>query len=164
MITLVDCVGKRFLSRGPRPTTRLQLEAYKSDFNLEVGWFEFFHGKTFQEQRLCVAATCGYYHRPMSAFEAPTVEGLRSLVEQLSTALVWGNTFVHCEHGEDRTGIVCAAYRIIKNGWTAKRAKAEMYDLGFNYWFYWFWIPVLDQLYAEQMELEKIITSGFNGA
>lgn len=157
MNILVDTVGKRHLSRGPRPRTRFELDAFRCDFNLEVGWFEFLHGKTDQERQNCIAVNCHYYHRPMSSVLIPQADDLRDLVKEIANALTIGNVLVHCEHGEDRTGIVCAAYRIIRNGWTAKRAKNEMYDLGFNYWFYFGWVSVLDQLYAEQRENQRCL-------
>lgn len=40
--------------------------------------------------------------------------------------------FVHCAHGQDRTGIVVAAYRMEANGWSREDAIAEMQVFGFN--------------------------------
>lgn len=40
--------------------------------------------------------------------------------------------FLHCRHGQDRTGIVVAAYRIKMDGWALAEAEAEMQDFGFN--------------------------------
>jgi protein tyrosine/serine phosphatase len=34
--------------------------------------------------------------------------------------------FVHCQHGSDRTGLVCAAYRIFAEGWSKQQAVEEM--------------------------------------
>lgn len=147
---LVQKVGRKYLSRGSRPKTRLELLYFSADFNLETGWFEIFHGNEFAEIRSCISAECTYYPRPMSTFKKPKADELRSLVGQIEHALNIGSVLVHCEHGEDRTGIVIAAWRILKNGWTASSAKKEMYDFGFNYWFYFHWTSVLDQLYAEQ--------------
>jgi protein tyrosine phosphatase (PTP) superfamily phosphohydrolase (DUF442 family) len=44
--------------------------------------------------------------------------------------------FVHCYFGEDRTGVMVAAYRIAQQNWTADQAVAEMYSFGFHY--HWF--------------------------
>jgi hypothetical protein len=41
--------------------------------------------------------------------------------------------FVHCEYGADRTGLMCAMYRIVVCDWTKKDAIAEMRDGGFNF-------------------------------
>ncbi|GAB4483649.1 MAG: hypothetical protein OHK006_05390 [Thermodesulfovibrionales bacterium] len=40
--------------------------------------------------------------------------------------------FVHCRLGQDRTGIVIAAYRMKVDGWSLADAEAEMQTFGFN--------------------------------
>lgn len=40
--------------------------------------------------------------------------------------------YVHCRHGQDRTGIVVAAYRMKHQGWSLSAAEAEMQAFGFN--------------------------------
>lgn len=40
--------------------------------------------------------------------------------------------FIHCRHGQDRTGIVVAAYRMKMEGWSLADAEAEMQSFGFN--------------------------------
>ena len=40
--------------------------------------------------------------------------------------------FVHCQTGDDRTGLIIAAYRIAEQGWTAKEAMKEMEAYGFT--------------------------------
>lgn len=40
--------------------------------------------------------------------------------------------YLHCRHGQDRTGIVVAAYRMKKEGWSLKDAETEMQAFGFN--------------------------------
>lgn len=57
------------------------------------------------------------------------------------------NTFVHCTHGCDRTGLVIACYRVFVCGWPKAKAKAEMFLLGFD--------PLLfglDKAWADLME------------
>ena len=41
--------------------------------------------------------------------------------------------FVHCERGADRTGMMCAMYRITVCGWTKEQAIDEMKNGGFNF-------------------------------
>jgi len=41
--------------------------------------------------------------------------------------------FVHCERGADRTGMICAMYRITVGGWTKEQAIDEMKNGGFNF-------------------------------
>jgi protein tyrosine phosphatase (PTP) superfamily phosphohydrolase (DUF442 family) len=40
--------------------------------------------------------------------------------------------FVHCRLGEDRTGMMVAAYRMAKQGWTPDEAMREMHQFGFS--------------------------------
>jgi hypothetical protein len=58
--------------------------------------------------------------------------------------LEWGTTnaiFIHCTHGQDRTGLVVAEYRL-SEGWSKADAEKEMLAHGFHkslrgLWRYW---------------------------
>ena len=41
--------------------------------------------------------------------------------------------FVHCQRGADRTGLMCAMYRITVCGWTKEEAIRELKDGGFGF-------------------------------
>ncbi len=60
--------------------------------------------------------------------------------------------FVHCQHGADRTGTMCAAYRVIVDGWTKKEAVNEMTKGGFGFHSIWFNLPRL----VEKLDVEKV--------
>lgn len=53
----------------------------------------------------------------------PPIEELRSVLRALDEE---GAVLVHCTHGQDRTGLVVAAHRIHRMGWTVEAAFAEM--------------------------------------
>jgi protein-tyrosine phosphatase len=40
--------------------------------------------------------------------------------------------FVHCRLGDDRTGMMIAAYRMAEEGWSAEEAMSEMKSFGFS--------------------------------
>jgi len=40
--------------------------------------------------------------------------------------------FVHCRYGDDRTGMMIAAYRMAAEGWTPEEARKEMEEFGFH--------------------------------
>jgi protein tyrosine phosphatase (PTP) superfamily phosphohydrolase (DUF442 family) len=40
--------------------------------------------------------------------------------------------FVHCRYGDDRTGMMIAAYRMAVEGWTPEEARKEMEKFGFH--------------------------------
>ena len=51
-------------------------------------------------------------------------------------------TFVHCQHGQDRTGLVIGAYRVKVRHWTKTAAYKEMQAHGFHpllRGLYWSW-------------------------
>jgi len=41
--------------------------------------------------------------------------------------------FVHCQRGADRTGMICAMYRVVICDWTKEAAIQEMKDGGFHF-------------------------------
>ena len=41
---------------------------------------------------------------------------------------------VHCEHGQDRTGLVVATYRVMTCGWTKAKAMDEALGFGYRDW------------------------------
>lgn len=52
--------------------------------------------------------------------------------ENLMVALPAAGTFFHCEHGQDRTGLVVAMWRVRWQGWTRSDAEQEMLGHGFH--------------------------------
>lgn len=43
-----------------------------------------------------------------------------------------GGVLVHCKHGQNRTGLIVAMYRIVYDGWSRDEAMAEMIEGGFG--------------------------------
>ena len=44
-----------------------------------------------------------------------------------------GPIVIHCWHGSDRTGAVCAAYRVVVQGWSKEDAIDEMVNGGYGF-------------------------------
>ena len=57
---------------------------------------------------------------------------------------------VHCQHGADRTGTMCAMYRILREGWTVDDAIDEMKNGGYGYHSVWGNLPRFIRKSAEQ--------------
>ncbi len=68
---------------------------------------------------------------PMTAFYVKDDEVVRFL--QIVGDPAHAPVFVHCRRGADRTGLMCAAYRLALQGWTKDRAIAEMTQGGFRF-------------------------------
>ncbi|MCF7851695.1 MAG: tyrosine-protein phosphatase [Simkaniaceae bacterium] len=58
--------------------------------------------------------------------------------------------FIHCFHGADRTGTLCAIYRIVVQKWDKEKAIAEMKKYGFHWWHN----NLID--YIRNLDIEKI--------
>jgi len=58
---------------------------------------------------------------------------------------------VHCQHGADRTGTMCAMYRILREGWTADDAIDEMKNGGYGYHSVWSNLPRFIRKASERM-------------
>jgi tyrosine-protein phosphatase SIW14 len=61
--------------------------------------------------------------------------------------------FVHCQHGADRTGTMCAIYRIAVQGWSKDKAVEEMTKGGFGFHSIWQNLPD----YVQKLDIEEII-------
>lgn len=88
----------------------------------------------------------GYEHLSMKAWHPERKEVERFL--QIVTDPKKTPVLVHCQHGADRTGTMCAMYRIVVQGWTKEEAIREMTGGGFGFHEIWDnlppWIQSLD--------------------
>jgi protein-tyrosine phosphatase len=129
--------------RGPRPTNLKELRLdYEIDtiIDLQSGIYEALqiHTETYFENIPQFPADMGiaYYHMPCSDLTAPEeifVEKAVTLMADMDR-----RTFIHCHSGVDRTGFICAVYRMKIQGWAYEAALAEWIKLGRHPWyFYW---------------------------
>lgn len=62
---------------------------------------------------------------------------------------------VHCNLGSDRTGTMCALYRIVVQSWSKEEAIDEMTRGGFGYNRVWFNLPVwIQHLDIDEMKMQ----------
>ena len=59
---------------------------------------------------------------------------------------------IHCQHGADRTGIVCAMFRMVEQGWSREEAIREMREGGYG--FHSAWKNIVR--YLEKVDVEKM--------
>jgi hypothetical protein len=57
-------------------------------------------------------------------------QNVAMIPDEIETWKKTGPIYVHCFHGKDRTSMVCAIYRIMKNDWTLEKALAECHKFG----------------------------------
>lgn len=91
-----------------------------------------------------------YKEIPMTAAK-PQVEDMISFLNIVTDS---NNTpvFVHCRYGADRTGTICALYRIAVQGWSKDEAIQEMTKGGFGFHSIWGNLPD----FIRKLDIEEI--------
>lgn len=92
----------------------------------------------------------GYEHITMKAWHPERKEVVRFL--RLVADPKRQPVLVHCQHGADRTGTMCALYRIVVQGWTKEEAIREMTEGGYGFHEVWVNLPS----WIEKLDLERI--------
>lgn len=67
-------------------------------------------------------------HEAATLFEKPDMTKVDAALETMAA----GGCLVHCTHGHDRTGLLCAIYRVRYDGWTTTAAWEEAMALGYH--------------------------------
>ena len=93
---------------------------------------------------------------PWNAHHPPKDEDVASFLRIVSTR---GPVFVHCRRGADRTGVMCAMYRIIMQSWTPEEAIDEMVRGGYQ--FTKSWRHLIDYVRgADVVRIKTLVSSG----
>jgi len=133
------------LYRGAQPTAQGMRELKKMGVKTVVNL------RSFHSDRDEIGDTgLAYEHIYMKAWHPEDKEVVRFL--QIVTDPARTPAFVHCQHGADRTGTLCAVYRIVVCGWTKHEALREMTEGGFGYHAVWRNLPT----YLEGLDVEAI--------
>jgi len=118
------------LYRGAQPTAEGMCNLKKAGMETVVNL------RSFHSDRDEIAETgLAYEHIYMKAWHAEDTEAVRFL--QIVTNPKRRPVFVHCQHGADRTGTMCAIYRIAVQGWSKDEALREMIDGGYGFHGMW---------------------------
>ena len=135
------------LSAGARVNERgllwLRGRGVRTILNLERELLETVPGEVKKERSRAQIVGLSFVHFPLHPVAAPTIAQLEGAVRIIVKSD--GQAFVHCDHGDDRTGIVIAAYRIKAQGWSVDRAYKEMIEGGFHSRLYFWWKNRLEE-------------------
>lgn len=88
-------------------------------------------GPVASERRLVESLGMRFIDIPVPGWSAPTNAQVAEFLK-LFKADPTQKIFVHCYLGEDRSGVMVAAYRIAQQNWTVDQAFAEMLSFGFH--------------------------------
>ena len=118
------------IKRGGRPSRsdldELKRQGFKTIINLENN-----QAAIEKEMRYAKQLGFNYVLRETDTYGTP----VDSEIEKILAVLGDPNqqpVFIHCMHGQDRTGMVIGIYRVLNNSWTQANAYQEMLDLGFH--------------------------------
>jgi len=103
--------------------------------------------RSFHSDRDKIKGTgLAYEHIYMKAWHPEEEDAVRFL--QIVTNPKRAPVLVHCQHGADRTGAMCAIYRVAVQGWGKEEALKEMTEGGFEFHGIWqdlvHWMDALD--------------------
>jgi protein tyrosine phosphatase (PTP) superfamily phosphohydrolase (DUF442 family) len=103
--------------------------------------------RSFHSDRNEIGETgLAYEHIYMKAWHAEEEDAVKFL--QIVINPKRSPVLVHCQHGADRTGTMCALYRVAVQGWSKEEASKEMMQGGFGFHGIWEnliqWINGLD--------------------
>lgn len=111
--------GWAFLkSKGVKTVVKLNFESEGSD-------------KEAEALGMTVIDASGPPSELKNMFRAPKPEKIRLAIEALRDRKN-RPIYIHCLHGQDRTGLVVALFRVIEEGRTKAEAYKEMRKLGFH--------------------------------
>ena len=91
-----------------------------------------------------------YEHIKMTAWNPESEDVVRFLQVISDSDLL--PVFVHCKHGADRTGLMCAVYRIAVQGWSKEEAIEEMTQGGFGFHEIWKNLPK----YIRKLDIDEL--------
>ena len=83
------------------------------------------------EEKACRERGLDYAWIALESSDAPSDEEVRRFL-QVVTDPARQPVFFHCKLGQDRTGTLCACYRMAVQDWPLQDALAEMDAFGFN--------------------------------
>lgn len=127
--------GGRPKGDGIRELARIGI---KSIISLESEFLNDAPGEVEKERQIAVSLGLRYIWFPIHPVAGPTIGELRQAVAAIADPQ-HQPVFVHCDHGNDRAGLVIAAYRIEIHGHSAEDAYLEMLEHGFHEWWLGSW-------------------------
>ena len=141
----LELPGLPNLYRGAQPTAEGMKELEKLGIKTVVN-LRYLHSDRDEMEDVNLA----YKHIRMTTMN-PDMD---DIVRFLNIVTDSNNTpvFVHCKYGADRTGTVCAIYRVIIQGWSREDAVEEMTQGGFG--FHTIWDNLAD--YIRELNIDEI--------
>ena len=120
------------LYRGAQPTNEGFKQLAQRGINTVINLRDDDERALIEESQV-KAAGLRYFNVPFSRTGPPSeaqVDRFLSLIDDKENGVV----FIHCQRGQDRTGMVVALHRVSREGWTDEEAIREAEDRGMKFW------------------------------
>jgi protein tyrosine/serine phosphatase len=118
------------ISRGARPSDAglkaLAQSGVKTVLNIDNDAQSIAH-----ERKVAAQLGLRFISIPLSGFFAPSDAQTAAVQAKLNDPSLYP-IFLHCKHGEDRTGLMVGLYRVYSQSWSPEDAYEEMIDKGFH--------------------------------
>jgi tyrosine-protein phosphatase SIW14 len=88
--------------------------------------------RSLAEKKTVEADGMRYISMPLSGAAAPSEADVAKLLAIFEDSSA-GPVFIHCRRGADRTGTICACYRVSHDHWANDRALAEARNFGMSW-------------------------------
>jgi protein-tyrosine phosphatase len=122
-----------------KPGTEVIYKIEDEDFSLE---------RAMSDVKLAGLRLVHIWFHPVYPTEHQVSEFVRLVGDKANQPVL-----VHCRHGSDRTGTMCAAYRIVVQGWTKEEAIEEMTHGGYGFHYKYFQNLVF---FLKSMHVERV--------
>lgn len=99
--------------------------------------------QTVDDAPLAQGAGLDLYRVPMKSRYVGERNGARVVeaMRHVRAGMARGPVLVHCHHGADRTGLICALWRVLYEGWSRQSAIDELIEGGYGFHPIWSNIP-----------------------
>jgi protein tyrosine/serine phosphatase len=110
--------------------------------------------QTVDDAPLAAATALDLHRIPMKSRAVGEMDGAKVVLamQALRAGMARGPVLVHCHHGADRTGLICALYRILDQGWQREAALQELTEGGYGFHPIWANIP----RYIREVDLDDL--------
>ena len=124
-------VVKDQIYRGAQPTDQGFVQLSKSQIRSVLDLRNEDPNQIATEGNLVQSLGMNFISIPLSGFFAPSDKDMNQIQQILNNKSLQP-IFVHCQHGQDRTGLVIGLYRVFTQKESANVAEDEMLSLGFH--------------------------------